>query len=296
MNDEKSKLIEILHNRASVRNYSERKIEPEILDQIFKAAVHGPSGGNLQLWSIIKIQDQEVKDKLGEMVFQKFISKAPLNLLFCMDLKRNEILAGKGFAPYTARKSFRHFWISFQDTVIAAQNICVAADAFRIGSCYIGTIMEFHQETVEMFKLPEGVYPVVLVSLGYPKGKYPEPRKKFSADIMVHDEVYQDRDPDELWEAFQERENHRIIEINEQRMKDFKKCCRDVLSPQKAEKCIEQVKKQNGFNVIQYLFGLHYEANGMPVGNLDFLENFKNSGFSWMEKSRFDDIFQEETE
>ena len=89
MNNEKSELIEILHNRASVRNYSDREIGPEILDQIFKAAVHGPSGGNLQPWSIIKIQDEKVKQRLGEMVFQKFISKAPLVLLFCMDLKRN---------------------------------------------------------------------------------------------------------------------------------------------------------------------------------------------------------------
>lgn len=295
MNDNNHKLIEILHNRASVRNYSEKEIEPEILDQIFKAAVHGPSGGNLQPWSVIKIQNQEVKDKLGEMVFQKFISKAPVLLLFCMDLRRNEILAKKGNAPYTARESFRHFWISFQDTIIAAQNICVAADAYGLGSCYIGTIMEFHNETVDMFKLPSGVYPVVLLSIGYSQTKYPKPTKKFSVDIMVHDEVYQNPDPEELWNAYQERENHRIIEINDERMKAFEKCCRDVFSPEEAERCIELVKKQNGFNMAQYVFGLHYEANGMPVGNLEFLQNFKNSGFSWMEKSRFDDIFQEES-
>lgn len=296
MKNNNLKLIEILHNRASVRNYSEKEIEPEILDQIFKAAVHGPSGGNLQPWSVIKIQNQEVKDKLGEMVFQKFISKAPVLLLFCMDLRRNEILAKKGCAPYTARESFRHFWISFQDTIIAAQNICVAADVYGLGSCYIGTIMEFHNETVDMFKLPPGVYPVVLLSMGYSRTKYPEPTKKFAVDMMIHDEVYHDPDPEELWKAYQERENHRIIEINEQRMKSFEKCCRDVFSPQEAEQCIDLVKKQNGFNIIQYVFGLHYEANSMPVGNLEFLGNFKNSGFSWMEKSRFDDIFQEESE
>ena len=180
--------IKILHERASVRNFSEKKIEPDVLENILKSAVHGPSGGNLQPWSIIKIENKETSKKLGDMCHQKFIAKAPVNLLFCMDLRRNERLAERGFAPYSARYSFRHFWISFQDTVIAAQNICNAADSYSIGSCYIGTIMEFYNDVARMFELPQGVYPVVLLCLGY-TDNYPKPKNKFGINGLKSEKM-----------------------------------------------------------------------------------------------------------
>ena len=54
-------------------------------------------------------------------------------------------------APFTATDSFRMFWISFQDTVICAQNIVTAADSEGLGSVYVGLVLECFIELREMF-------------------------------------------------------------------------------------------------------------------------------------------------
>lgn len=275
--------IKILHERASVRNFSEKMIEPDVLENILKAAVHGPSGGNLQPWSIIKIENKETSKKLGDMCHQKFIAKAPVNLLFCMDLRRNERLAERGFAPYSVRYSFRHFWISFQDTVIAAQNICNAADSYSIGSCYIGTIMEFYDGVARMFELPQGVYPVVLLCLGY-TDNYPKSKNKFGIKYMVHNEKYKDTDIEDLWNAYIERENNQKIELNNERLKIIEEVCINVHGEKYAENVVKYIREKGYINSIQHRFGLHYRADNLPEKNIQFMDFLEKAGFFFFNK------------
>jgi len=53
--------IELLHKRGSCRYFQDKKIPEETINLILGAAVHAPSAGNLQAFSIIKIQDPEKK-------------------------------------------------------------------------------------------------------------------------------------------------------------------------------------------------------------------------------------------
>ena len=159
--------MELLLSRASCRDFSDRKIEKDVMDNILKAGVHAATGGNLQPFSIIVISDDEMKHKLVELGNQKLIEKAPVSLLFCIDFHRNKRWAELEGAPYSAEKSIQNFWIAFQDTIIAAQNICTAADSYGLGSVYLGTVMYQMLKLRNMFDLPEGVIPVVMVSMGY---------------------------------------------------------------------------------------------------------------------------------
>ncbi len=275
--------LRLLNERASLRNFADRDIEPEVIDLLMQTACNAPSGGNNQPVSIIKIRDEATRVKLGEMCWQPFIGKAPLNLLFCMDLHRNEMLADFGEVPYTAGHAFRHFWISFQDTLIAAQNVCTAADAMGLGSCYIGTIMERFDECVEMFELPKLVVPVVLVVIGYPASK-PPIRKKFTPQVMVHDGKYHDYNPAELYAQYTERENDRHIELNENNIKLFHDVCQAVKGKEYADELTERVKQRGWISPIQRLFGLHYHAATMPLGNPKFIAFLKKQGIDWFDE------------
>ena len=135
--------IKLLLERASCRHFSDEPVAPDTLRWILEAGVHAASGGNLQPFSIIQIQDPDKRQALAQRCGQGFIGEAPVNLVFCIDLHRLERWARLDVAPFTANHSFRHFWISFQDTIICAQNICTAADAMGLGSVYIGTVLEF---------------------------------------------------------------------------------------------------------------------------------------------------------
>ncbi|MEQ8167826.1 MAG: nitroreductase family protein [Candidatus Eremiobacterota bacterium] len=282
-NNYPNETIKLLIERGSCRNFSNKKIAPQVLDFILNSGIHAPTGGNLQPYSIIKIEDKEKRHNLAEMCEQIFMAKAPVHLLFCIDWHRLKRWAELETAPFSATSSFRHFWISFQDVIICAQNICTAADSLGLGSVYIGTVVDYIREIKAMFELPQEVYPVVLLCLGYPNIK-PSVRKKLPPSVIVHNERYNSIDDTEILKNFNEKYEYAEIKITEERMKDMEETCREVHGEEFAKKCIEKIKKTGYITQVQRYFGLHYRANEMPLGNKEYLKTFKEAGFSWFEE------------
>ncbi|UCE44089.1 MAG: nitroreductase family protein [Candidatus Bathyarchaeota archaeon] len=275
--------LKLLIERASCRSFSPKKIASDILRPILSAGIHAPTGGNLQPYSIIKIENDETKQKLAEMCGQDFIGKAPVLLLFCIDWRRIERWAKLEIAPFTATSSFPHFWISFMDTIICAQNICTAADSLGLGSVYIGTILEFFSEIQDMFQLPKGVFPVVLLCLGYPKAE-PLPRKKLADQVIVHAERYHEIEDQKLTDAFNEKYPDLKVEITEERLETILEVCRKVHGKEFAKRCVEKIRKNGYVNPVQRYFGLHYRADLMPKDNDTYLELMEEFGFNWFKK------------
>ena len=274
--------IRLLHERASVRSFEDKKIPPDVLRLILEAGIHAPTGGNLQPFSIIKIEELSPKRKMAEMCEQDFIGEAPVNLLFCLDWRRLERWAALEIAPFTGNRSFRNFWISFQDTIIAAQNICAAADALGLGSVYIGTVLECFRELRDMFQLPKSVFPVVLLCLGYPK-HYPLPRRKLNIDVIVHSEKYQELEDQELLDAYNKK-NPWSWEIKSERLERIERACRTVHGDDFAARCLGKIKQDGHITPAQVYFGLHYCADEMPDGNDEYLKLMEEFGFYWFKK------------
>jgi len=277
--------IRLLFERSSCRDFLDKKIPADILRFVLEAGTHAPTGGNLQPYSIIKIEDTAMKQKLAEMCGQSFIGKAPVLLLFCIDLHRIERWASLNVAPFTATSSFRHFWVSFQDVIICAQNICTAADSMGLGSVYIGTVVEKPADIQAMFKLPKGVFPVVLLCMGYPTTR-PAPRKKLPIDVVVHPEQYHEIEEQELLAAYEKKYPDYKLEVTEERLETIMKVCRQVHGEEFAKKCAERIKTDGYINRAQNYFGLHYRADVMPDGNDKFLRLMEEFGFNWFQKYR----------
>jgi nitroreductase len=275
--------IKLLFERSSCRDSLDKKIPADVLQFVLEAGTHAPTGGNLQPYSIIKIEDTAVKQKLAEMCGQSFIGKAPVLLIFCIDLHRIERWANLEVAPFTASSSFRHFWVSLQDVIICAQNICTAADSMGLGSVYIGTVIDMPVDIQAMFKLPKGVFPVVLLCMGYPTAR-PAPRKKLPIDVVVHSEHYHEIEEQELLAVYEKKYPDYKLEITEERLETILKVCRQVHGEEFAKKCAERIKTDGYINRAQHYFGLHYRADLMPEGNDDYLRLMEEFGFNWFKK------------
>jgi len=287
--DYPNETMRLLFERGSCRSFSDRKIPAEVIRMVLGAGTHAPTGGNLQPYSIIKIEDEASRQWFVEMAGQSFIGEAPVLLLFCIDWRRVERWAELEVAPFTATSSFRHFWISFQDAIICTQNICTAADALGLGSCYIGTVLEFFPELREKFQLPKGVFPVVLLCLGYPEEKV-LPHKKLGVDVIVHNEKYCELGDKELLDVYDTKysgPDSRRVEITEERLRTISKVCEKVHGEEFARKCIERIKENGFISTVQRYFGLHYRADSMPEGNIEYLRLMEDSGFDWFKEYRF---------
>lgn len=270
--------MDLLHARATCRDFSDRPVADEILEAILEAGVRAPSGGNLQPYSIIVVRDKSTAQRLCVInEDQRFIADAPVNLLFCIDWHRSRRWASLYDAPFSADRSFRHFWISMQDTIIAAQNICIAAESAGLRSCYVGTVIESVPELRAMFRMPAGVFPVVLLSVGYPDAQLRR-RLKFPQSVMVHHEAYQEPSDEQLLAAVDAKYQGKTFTANEERISGLAEVCRSVGGDELAQKCVDRVRADGVMNMAQYYFGAHYRADEMPEGNAAFVELLRAAG------------------
>lgn len=276
--------IRLLYERASCRSFADRPVPDQVVDTVLEAGLHAPSGGNLQPFSIIRIGDKEKRRVLAERCEQAFVGTAPLLLLFCLDLHRLRRWAALQVAPFSADHSFRHFWIAFQDTIICAQNVCTAADAMGLGSVYIGTVLEFFSELREMCSLPDGVFPVVLLCLGYPRHGA-KPRRKLSTDVVVHKDTYHEMDDEALLQAYEIKYPNYRVEITEERLEAIAGVCQRVHGEAFAERCLARIREAGYINAVQRYFGLHYTADAMAQGNETFLQQIRDAGLGCFEAS-----------
>jgi len=275
--------LKILFERSSVRIFLSRKVPENVLKRVIEAGLHSASAGNLQPYSIIKVEDEERKKLLAELCLQKFISKAPVLLVFCLDFHRLERWANLSSAPFTAAKSFRHFWVAFIDVSICAQTICTAAESFGLGSVYIGTIIESAERVRDVLKLPEKVFPIILVCLGYPSVR-PKPQKKLGYNIIVSNEEYREPSDEELLKAFNEKYDRIKVKVNEERLKLAEEVYRNLLGEEPAKIFCEKIRASGYFNPAQYYFLLHYHADLMCRDNELFVKMLENAGLKFFKE------------
>ena len=188
-----NEVIAQLNARKSVRAYADREIGKAEKDAILMAAVQAPTAGNQQLYTILDITDQAIKDRLVETCDnQPMIAQAKLVLIFCADCKK-WYDAYVAVGCQTRKPGVGDLLLAVSDAMIAAQNAVTAAESLGIGSCYIGDIMENCEAQRELLKLPEYVFPVGMVIFGYPtqqQQRRPKP-ERVEMRYVVHENAYQ---------------------------------------------------------------------------------------------------------
>jgi nitroreductase len=181
--------LKLINNRKSVRKFADKKISATDIDTIINSAMRAPTAGNQMLYSIIEVDDQNLKDQLVKSCDdQPFIASAPLVLLFLADYQRSyDLFISSGVGEYALKEGIQlrtpgigDLMLASCDALIAAQNTVIAAESLGIGSCYIGDIMENYEIHRDMFNLPEYTFPITMLCFGYPVGNYkgrsPAPR------------------------------------------------------------------------------------------------------------------------
>ncbi len=207
-------VIQSLMERKSVRAYTGQEIPEEAVQTILTAAVHAPTAGNQQLYTILRITDPEKKHRLAESCdHQPFIEKAGLVLVFCADcLKWYNAFRSAGCDP--RRPDAGDLLLAVSDTCIAARNAVTAAQSLGIGSCYIGDIMENAETQREILNLPRYVFPAAMAVFGYPTAQQLEREKpgRFPMKYIVQENGYRGLTDGELREMFSERTGGRGYE------------------------------------------------------------------------------------
>jgi len=215
--------IDELINRKSIRAFKDNPISEDLKKQILLSALNAPSPGNQQLYKIIDVKNQEIKNKLSVLCDnQPFMARAPLMLVFCADFR-------KWFDAFDTcdcnprKVGYGDMVLAIEDAMIASSNAVVAAESLGIGSCYIGDIMENKEKICDLLKLPKYVFPATLIVFGYPKDDQlnrVKPKRE-SLSHLVCTDTYHTSTKDELKNMFKEKEDIKTDEEYYDWMKKF---------------------------------------------------------------------------
>ena len=161
--------LDALLAHRSVRKYLPRVVPKGTLEQLIAAAQSAASSSNLQLWSVISVEDPERRRALAEVAGnQAHIQASSLFLVWIADLNRLGVLAARQGLPQVGLSYLELFLMASIDAALAAQNAVVAAEALGLGTVYIGALRNSPDRVAQILKLPEHTFAVFGLCVGYP--------------------------------------------------------------------------------------------------------------------------------
>lgn len=180
-----------LLTRRTIRKYSGKQVDENLLNEILLKGCRASTTGNMQVYSIIITRDEKKKKELAPNHFnQKMITEAPVVLTFCADFNRfNKWCIEREAEP--GYDNFLSFFTAAIDALLVAQTVCIAAEDEGLGICYLGTTTYMAHKIIEALQLPKGVVPVTTVTMGWPQ-EVPDQPDRLPLEAIVHHEIYND--------------------------------------------------------------------------------------------------------
>lgn len=168
-------VIDSMMNRKSIRKYTDRVPTEEEILTVVRAGQQAPFA--MQMGSVI-IQRNRETNAFG----------APIQFVILCDIHRMErVMERRGWAR---RSSNAHSLLfAVQDAAYMAQNMVTAAESLGMGSCFIGAAPYMSEKLREKCSLPDHVFPLVILTMGFP-AEDPPVRPRYPMEFHLYEERY----------------------------------------------------------------------------------------------------------
>ncbi|MCD6225634.1 nitroreductase family protein [bacterium] len=153
-------MLAVIKKRRSIREFLDKPVEKEKIEEILKAVMFAPSAVHRRPWEFVVVEDPEKKEALARATpWADFASKAPVVLVLCVD------------------EELSREWL--EDAAIAGAHIYLEATNQGLGTCWIqvrGHQSQTGEDSEEFVRqllgIPAKFRVVALFPLGYPSS-YP---------------------------------------------------------------------------------------------------------------------------
>jgi FMN reductase (NADPH) len=168
-------IIETMLNRKSIRHYLDRSPSDEALATVVRAGQQAPF--SYQLCSLLLSRHMERNP-----------FHAPWLFTVCVDSHRLEqVMVRRNWQMVTNDLSLLFFGV--QDAALMAENMVIAGESLGLGSCFLGGTPYRAGAIVEEYRLPQRVFPLVQLAMGYP-AEDPPPRPRYPLEFTLFEDRY----------------------------------------------------------------------------------------------------------
>jgi FMN reductase [NAD(P)H] len=154
--------------RRTHRRYADRPVSEALLRLLLGAAFSASSKSDFQQATVIRVAERTRRDRLAALVPEMpWIGDAPAFLVFCGDARRLERL-GELRGYRTGNGNLEGFFNATVDAALVLQTFILAAETAGLGCCPISVIRNHPKAVAEVLDLPDKVFPVAGLCVGYP--------------------------------------------------------------------------------------------------------------------------------
>lgn len=183
--------IEQLKSHRSIRKFIDQPVSRELLEELIRAGQGAATSSHVQAYTVIHVKNAENREKIAELAGgQSYVATCGAFLMFCADMKRPTEAAERTGAR-VVRGMTEQLLVASVDTALMAQNVAVAAESEGLGICYIGGVRNNPQAVSDLLGLPNHVYPVFGMCLGYP-GHQPDVKPRLPVEAILKEDSYSD--------------------------------------------------------------------------------------------------------
>jgi FMN reductase [NAD(P)H] len=201
--------------RRTHRRYADRKLPEPLLQLLLGVAFSASSKSDFQQVSIVRVKDRSRRDRLADLVpDMPWIGAAPELLVFCGDARRLERI-GKMRAHNQENGKLEGFFNAAIDAALVLQTFVLAAETAGLGCCPISVIRNHAEAVGEILGLPDKVFPVAGLCVGYPAAAG-HISMRLPLEVSVHTDRYDDIRLAELIDAYDRRRDARYSLPREQ--------------------------------------------------------------------------------
>ncbi len=177
-----SDLLKAIKERRSIRKFTEQDVSQEQVDQVLEAVQWAPSWANTQVWEVVVVREQSVKEALQATLGKgnpatKAMVTAPVVLVLCG--KKNQSGSYKGVVTTKFGD-----WMLY-DLGIAGQNLALAVHALGLGTVTVGLFD--HDAVAKTLGVPDGFEVVSMFPIGHPDQAPKPPKRKELAQFAHSD-------------------------------------------------------------------------------------------------------------
>ena len=212
--DTRSNLAGLASHRV-IRAYTDRPVDPALVDLICATALSAPTKSDLQQRDLVVVTEATTRARLTELCGgDAWMGTAPVWIVACGNHRRQrQVHAWRGHS--FANDHLDAFFNASVDAAIALAWLVAAAEAAGLGCCPISQIRNAPQAASELLGLPDLVFPVAALTLGWPANPGNlSPRLSLAA--TVHHERFDDTAARDHVDAYDAR-RHAIHPYRRQR-------------------------------------------------------------------------------
>lgn len=166
---------ELLEKRRSVRDFEDKEVPLEVIEEIINDAIKAPNAGNMQLWRFVVVNNKEWLRKISDANKKGFLA----------DLDSNPNSPWKGYEAQFRKEDFNIFFNApalvyivgtakmqtiVQDCSLVGAYFMLSAAARGLGTCWVaqGAFIE-DKEILTELAIPENYRIVAPIIIGYPR-------------------------------------------------------------------------------------------------------------------------------